>query len=397
MGLTVVDGPRADEAHAEAAQTAQRHRSGGGLRGRSVPPRRGGGRRGEIAEHLASASTEPERPVELEGDGPCRLRASPRRPRSPACAGPTRPRVHSYGKAYRDIVRAFRSRWAGVPAIVAHPRDGDEAVLDGGEANATVIPFGGGASIMAGWSRALARASSGAVSLDLRALDRVLEVDRFSLSARIQAGAVGPDLKPQLGERLVGCARFRRILQAARRSAAGSPPARAGATVPSARGIDDLVESIAITGTLGVAATAHSARMLQPDTSTRARARGGHRPGARRPRPTRRSASVRFPGSPTSTEAVRAISGPGALRHELPADQHGEAAVTMAGDGTRALLVLGFEAHGCPSTPRWRRRCDCADHGGTWEEQSARSARSARGATPSLRALPARHLRQRWA
>jgi alkyldihydroxyacetonephosphate synthase len=38
------------------------------------------------------------------------------------------------------------------------------------------------------------------VSIDLRALDRVLEVDPVSRAARIQAGALGPSLEKQLAE-----------------------------------------------------------------------------------------------------------------------------------------------------------------------------------------------------
>src|SRR5205814_7013281 len=39
---------------------------------------------------------------------------------------------------------------------------------------------------------------AGAVSIDLRHLDKVLEVDRASRAARIQAGALGPELEAQL-------------------------------------------------------------------------------------------------------------------------------------------------------------------------------------------------------
>jgi alkyldihydroxyacetonephosphate synthase len=38
------------------------------------------------------------------------------------------------------------------------------------------------------------------ITIDLKALDRVLEVDPVSLAARIQAGATGPGLEQQLQE-----------------------------------------------------------------------------------------------------------------------------------------------------------------------------------------------------
>src|SRR5204862_3471597 len=41
---------------------------------------------------------------------------------------------------------------------------------------------------------------AGAVTIDLRELDRVLDVDEVSRAARIQAGATGPVLEAQLAE-----------------------------------------------------------------------------------------------------------------------------------------------------------------------------------------------------
>ena len=55
---------------------------------------------------------------------------------------------------------------------------------------AAVIPFGGGTSVVGGVEGRLGERPF--VSLDLRRLDRVLEVDPESLAARIQAGATGP-------------------------------------------------------------------------------------------------------------------------------------------------------------------------------------------------------------
>ncbi|MCS6901455.1 MAG: FAD-dependent oxidoreductase, partial [Myxococcales bacterium] len=109
--------------------------------------------------------------------------------------------MHTYGKAFRDQVRAFRGDFRVAPDVVARPRDEEEvgAVLAWAEAEgAAVIPFGGGTSVVGG-----VEAPGGerrAVSLDLERMDRVLEVDRESLAARIQAGAKGPWLERQLAE-----------------------------------------------------------------------------------------------------------------------------------------------------------------------------------------------------
>ena len=54
------------------------------------------------------------------------------------------------------------------------------------------IPFGGGTSVVGGVTPEVGPGYNGVVSVDLGALDRVLEVDAVSRSARIQGGALGP-------------------------------------------------------------------------------------------------------------------------------------------------------------------------------------------------------------
>lgn len=109
--------------------------------------------------------------------------------------------AHSLGKAYRDVVRGFRGEFENPPDLVAFPRDESEieVVLSWAEAEgAAVIPFGGGTSVVGGVEARLG--DRPVVSMDLRRLDRVLEVDAESLAARIQAGATGPGLEDQLRE-----------------------------------------------------------------------------------------------------------------------------------------------------------------------------------------------------
>src|ERR1019366_6807229 len=60
------------------------------------------------------------------------------------------------------------------------------------------IPYGGGSSVVGGVEADVGDDYRGVVSLDLTRMDRVIEIDRTSRAARIQAGALGPVLEGQL-------------------------------------------------------------------------------------------------------------------------------------------------------------------------------------------------------
>ena len=111
--------------------------------------------------------------------------------------------VHGRGKSLRDLVRQRRGDLGRVPDAVVRPGDEDQvghvlrAALD---ADAVVIPFGGGSSI-AGSLEPPRVESRPVLSVDVGRLDRVLSIDAASRLARVQAGAFGPDLERQLGAR----------------------------------------------------------------------------------------------------------------------------------------------------------------------------------------------------
>ena len=76
-----------------------------------------------------------------------------------------------------------------------------EAVLRAAvDADAVVIPFGGGTSI-SGSLEAPPDETRTVISVDLGAMDRVLAVDAGSRLARVQAGVLGPAFEAQLNAR----------------------------------------------------------------------------------------------------------------------------------------------------------------------------------------------------
>jgi alkyldihydroxyacetonephosphate synthase len=109
--------------------------------------------------------------------------------------------LHTYAKSHPETVRAFGRDFANAPDLVALPESEADvaAVLDWASgAKVAVIPFGAGSSVVGGVEPAVGEAYSGAVSLDMRRLNRVLEVDATSRAARIESGIRGPAIEAAL-------------------------------------------------------------------------------------------------------------------------------------------------------------------------------------------------------
>jgi alkyldihydroxyacetonephosphate synthase len=100
-------------------------------------------------------------------------------------------------------------------------------VLDwAGSADATVTPFGGGSSV-AGGVEPRRYGHKGAVTIDLREMGKVKEVDKTSRAALIESGTYGPALEAQLRPHGLTLRHFPQSFEYPR-SAAGSRRAAAG-------------------------------------------------------------------------------------------------------------------------------------------------------------------------
>jgi alkyldihydroxyacetonephosphate synthase len=111
--------------------------------------------------------------------------------------------VHTYGKSIRDLMRLRGNDLPRVPDVVVYPADEAEVqrVVDAAiAADAVLIPFGGGSNI-AGSLQPPEHETRPVLSLDLGRLTKVLDIDEEAGLARIQAGALGPDLEAQLNAR----------------------------------------------------------------------------------------------------------------------------------------------------------------------------------------------------
>jgi alkyldihydroxyacetonephosphate synthase len=111
--------------------------------------------------------------------------------------------VHSYGKGLRDLVRIRRGDWGRLPDVVVYP--GSEEEIAGIVKLAlthdiVVIPFGGGTNI-SGSLEAPRTETRPVISVDMGRLSSLIEIDEVSRLARVQAGALGPDIERHLNER----------------------------------------------------------------------------------------------------------------------------------------------------------------------------------------------------
>jgi alkyldihydroxyacetonephosphate synthase len=281
---------------------------------------------------------------------------------------------HGLGKAYRDVVRGFRGEFENPPDLVAFPRDESEieTVLSWAEAEgAAVIPFGGGTSVVGGVEARLG--DRPVVTMDLRRLDRVLEVDPASLAARIQAGATGPRLEQQLREHGLTLRHFPQSFEYA--TLGGWIATRAGGHFATLlTHIEDLVESVrAITprGTWESRRLPGSGAGPSPD---RLLAGSEGILGAIaeawvrvRPRPEfKASAGVEFDDFIAAAGAVREISQSGLFPSNCRLLDASEAELTGAGDGSANLLILGFESAHHPVDAALATALAIArDHGGS--------------------------------
>ena len=330
-------------------------------------------------EHLGFPTAAVERAVPLDS-----IELPPPRLEPPAslahiCATDRYERVtHSYGKAYRDVIRAFRGRYDNPTDVVARPAGEDdlERVLAWcEETGAAAIPFGGGTSVVGGVEPPGERPS---VTIDIGSMDRVLEVDRESRAARIQAGVLGPALEAQLREHGLTLRHFPQSFEYS--TLGGWIATRAGGHYATLHThIDDFVESIrALTprgpwesrrlpgsgagpspdrmliGSEGILGVITEAWMRVQDV----------------PR-FRESAGVLFDSFESGALAVRALSQSGLHPSNCRLLDGGEAALTGAvppdaeADARPSLLVLGFESADHECGPWMGRALElCEDHGG---------------------------------
>ena len=292
--------------------------------------------------------------------------------------------MHTYGKAYPDNVRAFERNFAHAPDLVAYVRgEADiDAVFDwAAGANVAVIPFGGGTSVVGGVEPDVGAGYNGSLSLDLTRLDKVLEVDKVSRAARIQAGVRVPELEAQLKPTGLTLRHYPQSFEMA--TLGGMIATRSGGHFATLyTHIDDFVESLRTVTPRGVIESrrlpgsgagpspdrlmigAEGALGVITEAWMRLQARPSFRAGT----------AVSFGDFYRAADAVRVICQAALYPANVRLLDPLEALNNGFGDGREAVVVLGFEGADHPLEAWLGRALEiCRDYGGRYDRELAES------------------------
>src|SRR6478672_8867878 len=294
---------------------------------------------------------------------------------------------HSYGKAWFDACRMFLRSVPNPPDAVAFPDNEQDIVRILGwcdQIDAKAIPYGGGSSVVKGIEPS--GAFEKVVTISMRHMNRVLEVDPVSQAARIQGGVYGPHIEEQLRETPFT---MRHYMQAYRCSTLGGWIAtRSGghyATLTTH--IDDFVESTRVVtpvGTLQTRRLPGSGAGPSPDRMfigsegilgiiTEAWMRLRKKPGFRA------ATSVRFKDFHAGADAVRGIAQAGLYPANCRLLEAREGLPDTPWQSEESVLVLTFESADHPLDASMSRALEiCRDCGGIADESALEDENSHR-------------------
>jgi len=289
---------------------------------------------------------------------------------------------HTYGKSFRDIVRAFRRDFSNPPDIVAYPQSEHDliAILEWCHGRDIVaIPYGGGSSVVGGVEPPAS--AEAVVCIDLRHLDRLIEVDPASRAARFQAGIYGPALEEALRPHGYTLRHFPQSFQFS--TLGGWIATRSGGHYATLHThIDDFVESLRVVTPTGIVESRRlpgSGAGPSPDRMfigsegilgviTEAWMRVQERPRFRN------GVSVSFTTFDQGVAAVHALSQTGLHPANCRLLDAGEAMTSGAGAGDAAILIVAFESADHELDAWMARALECCrDHGGSIPEGAGRT------------------------
>lgn len=175
---------------------------------------------------------------------------------------------HVFGKSYHDLIRIRTRNFAEFPDAVVFPEN-EEQILAllrwARDENSAVVPWGGGTSVVGGVEARTALGQNSLLVLDLRHMNRVLEVNQTSLVAEAEAGILGPELEAHLQARGVTLSHYPESFEFS--TLGGWVATRSAGQQSTLYGkIEDMVESLRLVTPDGILCTPRfPAAALGPD------------------------------------------------------------------------------------------------------------------------------------
>ena len=287
----------------------------------------------------------------------------------------------SYGKSFPDSARSILGLFPSPPDLIAYPNSEQEIteILDWASSNdIAVIPYGGGSSVCGGVETEVGGDYAGVISLDMKNLNQVIEIDKDSRTASIQGGILGPDLESKLKEYDLTMRHYPQSFEFS--TLGGWIATRSGGHYATLyTHIDDFVESLKMITPSGLFETRRlpgSGAGPSPDRFaigsegimgiiTEASMRLQDRPTYRS------SATVEFQDYEDALNALRQISQSGLFPSNCRVLDSNEALFNGAGDGTKHLLILSFESADHDKSMALGRALEISkDNNGLFEPQS---------------------------
>src|SRR6056297_1927163 len=287
---------------------------------------------------------------------------------------------HTYGKAFRDVMRGIYGQFENPPDYVAYPRsEGDlqDLINFCMDQSIALVPYGGGSSVVGGVEQPDSSDYIGSISCDMCRFDQIVAVHPLSRTATVQAGIYGPALEAGLKPHGLTLRHYPQSFEFS--TLGGWIATRAGGHFATLyTHIDDMVEAV---------------RVLTPESifETRQLPGSGDGPDANRlmigsegilgiiTQATmklqtipvfRANASVRFADEKAGIQAVRHISQAGLYPANCRLISPLESFSMGIGDGSHAVLLLGFESHDHPQQMKFERALEiCKGLGGAWENK----------------------------
>ncbi len=287
---------------------------------------------------------------------------------------------HTYGKAYRDILRGIQGHFPNPPDYVAFPKTEAEIIQlmqFATENGVAIIPVGGGSSVCGGIEPTENDRYVGVISVNMKHFDKILEIDKASRAAHIQGGIYGPALEAGLKPHGLTLRHFPQSFEFS--TLGGWIATRSGGHFATLyTHIDEFVQSI---------------NMVTPSGKLESRRLPGSGAGPSEERfylgsegifgiitsawmrlqdiPTyKKTVTVAFPTFKAGAEGVRALSQSGLNPSNVRLVDASESFMNGLGDGQSAVLILGFESHQRDVSYWMNEALElCKAHGGKWDEK----------------------------